>query len=1294
MTNSEIRQILNQDIPSYLTKAYDGMINEIEQDYQNFQTTEGNKPPFSFLLSQIDKYISQYNHLKQDLHRREHTYYASANQREELIDYCKALNNGVLDPSDKKALNRWLDFEALTEKSQALQGALENRLHFCLKQIRFVQPSDSKIFTILLQIGEKYPGDNRVNEVALDSIVHYLKQNLRPEADFLPQVIDIATNHEVPDIWTMSRYMDILAILSPEHFIKQFKVILQKPYPEDRIEKTDLTFLKCQILQSLKYVEDENKIDFALINQIFKEDKSPFVRQHWARYLSLPNDSMSSWGCLDNILASENDESVRGAALISITEITKKTTKYQDFHDLVSKLIEASGDLFLAKLILKLAIDLLNNCTTESETKGLAEILSKLTLKLASPPSNIAVKKVVFAANLEIWVLSDFKRARIKNRLENFISSLEIGMTTQIMDDEINLLPLNELGKILTVIAKNDFDIQFWQKNSSYYLIRGVKMRFRLWRFIYEFLRPSPDKRQEFSHTLGRVYIGKNLALSNIAELSETQIPGEPIFINEEQGPRNFLPPTDYCLSSIQKGEEFNLFSVEGVTKITPETGFLTRLVNSIKLSLKFNQVAKLRNVKSGNTIPQDNYVKKLHNYGLRLTFEEHKGVSSASETNNYFKSLAIMPFLGDVSFIDYLLYLHENSLGSLVFYILIILLFWCGNHIYSWSNHQKIRKRLHLVVGGWGTRGKTSTERLKASIFNAIGLPLVSKTTGCEASMVISSPYGRMHEILLFRPYNQTTILEQRNVSAFATRYKSGVLLWECMALQKSYVNILQSEWMEDDISTITNAHADHEDIQGPTGIDVATSISGFIKQNGEVLTSEEQMLPILKEMARKQQATLTSIDWMDPKLISQDILELFPYYEHPNNIALVLKFAHKLGIPPLVALKEMICRVLPDIGALKSFQPCQVNNRKLELINGMSANEELGAVGNWYRLGLNKITCETHPSTFVSAIINNRKDRARRSRVFSKIISTEVIADRYFLIGTNLEGFEKYVIQDFKIYLSDLIFKLKASNNPVELFTKEMQRLKICVSENAKNIRINYLKEQGISGDDNSHYIDEITQSYNDFIRLREAIQSGRIVEHDIETTISKIYLSRIIIVPEHFDSPDEIVQKILDHTPRGFSNRMIGMQNIKSPGIDFVRAWQQWEECFLACRDIESGDDKKIEQGLAILDEQEHFTLLSREQVRQTILNLPKMNIFDQLSGALTRVHKTLENSSNSEATKKRKPHLIMYLISLVTVILNGLKNKHEIEQIYEDLAHNRISISSAQNKLREYHNYTNV
>jgi hypothetical protein len=85
---------------------------------------------------------------------------------------------------------------------------------------------------------------------------------------------------------------------------------------------------------------------------------------------------------------------------------------------------------------------------------------------------------------------------------------------------------------------------------------------------------------------------------------------------------------------------------------------------------------------------------------------------------------------------------------------------------------------------------------------------------------------------------------------------------------------------------------------------------------------------------------------------------------------------------------------------------------------------------------------------------------------------------------------------------------------------------------------------------------------------------------------------------------------------------------------------------------------------------------------------------MNIFDQLSGALTRVHKTLENSSNSEATKKRKPHLIMYLISLVTVILNGLKNKHEIEQIYEDLAHNRISISSAQNKLREYHNYTNV
>jgi hypothetical protein len=60
------------------------------------------------------------------------------------------------------------------------------------------------------------------------------------------------------------------------------------------------------------------------------------------------------------------------------------------------------------------------------------------------------------------------------------------------------------------------------------------------------------------------------------------------------------------------------------------------------------------------------------------------------------------------------------------------------------------------LVVGGWGTRGKSGTERLKAALFNAVGLGVVSKT-GCEAMFLHAHPFGPMKEMFLFRPTTAT---------------------------------------------------------------------------------------------------------------------------------------------------------------------------------------------------------------------------------------------------------------------------------------------------------------------------------------------------------------------------------------------------------------------------------------------------------------------------------------------------------------------------------------------------------
>src|SRR5262249_12905168 len=92
----------------------------------------------------------------------------------------------------------------------------------------------------------------------------------------------------------------------------------------------------------------------------------------------------------------------------------------------------------------------------------------------------------------------------------------------------------------------------------------------------------------------------------------------------------------------------------------------------------------------------------------------------------------------------------------------------------------QSQRKAIPLVVGGWGTRGKGGVERLKAALFHGLGYEVVSKTTGCEATMLVGVPGRALVEVPLYRPYDKATIWEQRDVLRFAGVRRPHALLWE----------------------------------------------------------------------------------------------------------------------------------------------------------------------------------------------------------------------------------------------------------------------------------------------------------------------------------------------------------------------------------------------------------------------------------------------------------------------------------------------------------------------------------
>jgi poly-gamma-glutamate synthase PgsB/CapB len=370
----------------------------------------------------------------------------------------------------------------------------------------------------------------------------------------------------------------------------------------------------------------------------------------------------------------------------------------------------------------------------------------------------------------------------------------------------------------------------------------------------------------------------------------------------------------------------------------------------------------------------------------------------------------------------SYFFSMYGNTIFELGLFLTAASLYFLGRHYKSSRDIKRARAAIPFMIGGWGTRGKSGTERIKAALFNALGYAVFSKTTGTEAMFVSGPRFGQLTEMFLFRPYDKATIWEQGNVIRIAAALEADVFLWECMALTPSYVQILQRDWMQDDIATLTNTYPDHEDLQGPAGIDIPQVMTRFIPEGSDLVTTEENMVPILRAAARERGTPITEIGWLHAGLPAEDVLARFPYEEHPLNIALVLEIARQCGVRGDFALKEMADRVVPDLGVLKVYPPAPIRGRTLQFVSGQAANERFGFLASWRRTGFDTHDPEEEPSTWLATVVNNREDRIPRSRVFADILVQDAMADRHFLIGTNLEGFLSYLDESWSRHAAEV--------------------------------------------------------------------------------------------------------------------------------------------------------------------------------------------------------------------------------------------------------------------------------
>ncbi len=454
-------------------------------------------------------------------------------------------------------------------------------------------------------------------------------------------------------------------------------------------------------------------------------------------------------------------------------------------------------------------------------------------------------------------------------------------------------------------------------------------------------------------HTIGRKFEGTLRAHpQHLDEITETMVPGERVHVATEGSWGRHLPTVDDLLDLPLSGAPVRLFSSHGVTVVNPAPSFGARLANRAKLTFGYERWAKLRLSSLQGQEPRERrrYAEQVERelgirFALRALPARGEGAASAPPEGiaNVLGAQApaalavagleiglleqLAEKLADRQ--DYWLSSGGNGVVALaVFTALLLSGFLYG----AWSKRRSIakaRSEIPLSVGGWGTRGKSGTERLKAALFGGLGFEVFAKTTGSEAMFVHTAPNGASSEFFIFRPYDKATIWEQKDMVELGAQARDrGVPLGVHGApaeLRRAAPERLDAR---------RPRHAD-ERVPGPRGHpgpgrhrrrERDHELHAPRRQGGD---ERGPLPPALRGGGAEQADHARARAAWQAELIPDEVLDLFPYREHPRNVALVAKMAEQLGVPRGRAIALMAEHVQPEIGVLKVFGPTQVRGR-----------------------------------------------------------------------------------------------------------------------------------------------------------------------------------------------------------------------------------------------------------------------------------------------------------------------------------------------------------------------------
>lgn len=1291
----------------------------------------------TLLLEGIELRQSDYN----EFHRR----YSIAAEKSEkdihILQFSATLgaSNKILR-SDKKALTRWFDADAITERYIRFQNDDESLMTFAVSRIPTVVEQLCKEMTpkekldtfnrfeldkLLLPL-LVYKNGDRVKLAAFKSLSQLLTPLSGIEANALPNdVVRYIYRFAIDKAQPMWNQVEALQVIGKIN-TKQLESIYNTRLKDIEVhDQEDLFFRHYLVIELGKYIDQQPEL--ATFIPLLIEDKSPFVRKAFANILnSLAQQHLEI--VLPQLL-SDNSEAVQASALLALKGLVKCNLSSEEYLTLLITHVSKSKAAFVTRVGLHVLIPTLltaKQYLSLEDFNSFNRQIEQLLTQLNTSATLVKVRRWAAQTREQLWAM-DWQDKESLVALTQIAPSKSKSLTSKQKD----LLSSDEGKRWLATQTESDFGFDICDNK----IIRDSKEGFRLWRLLFEWKSPATDKRQNYNHTKGRLFYGLDqVPATNMAEISATKVPGEPLHIEEEGNWRPYLPLVDQVISSLDQGwptKPLKIYTAEGITHVSPPSSFVARLAARTALTLRFSHYAKLRNWSSEDSCHADSYLAALTKLGFTLSISGHNDSAGKpypidTKVAQFFPLAILPPYIASWwnQYQSYFFSVYQNTLSQLGLFLAAMLATFLGLHVKANAQMKSARKSIPLVIGGWGTRGKSGTERLKAALFNGLGMSVLSKTTGCEAMFLYAQRNRPLFEMFLFRPFDKATIWEQVNVTKIAKKLKSDVMLWECMGLTPRYIEILQQQWMKDDIATITNCYPDHEDLQGPAGVDIPKVMMKFVPKNSLLLTTEENMLPYLKLAAKEQNSEIVNVSWLDEGLITSDILERFPYQEHPSNIALVTSLAKELEIDEAYALKEMADRVVPDLGVLKTFPIAHIEHRQLQFINGMSANERFGALGNWQRTGLDKLTLNNSPQTWVMTVINNRDDRVARSKVFAELLVRDVSADKHLLIGNNLTGLMGFIEQSWHIYIDEFLLLPSTESfqqcldNVKQLAVQlkiptDLDEVESRLSAMCKGIKIELPKQNrdqlaSYNVENNkleatSAIVAQYCEDYKQFERYQEIVTSLQALEltsindcndwqEKMLETLFQWFQSKFVTIDDYYSSGNTINNKLTSMAPPGLLSQVMGMQNIKGTGLDFVYRWQAWERTYNLCKKLYNIDEDVARSALLTLTKVRDFGIVDQELVNKSMSIAKSHRYFQtelcqaQIIAIESQLTKQLEKIAISD--QQVSTSLIDKVFDFVEAFLDtgdAVKRRKRANLVMKDLVNEHISQEVAAKEL---------